>query len=496
MALSQLIDLASERVGGSVMAANDEFFAGRENLVLAAAPVERDEYVATGKWMDGWETRRRREAGHDWCIIRLGLRGVVRSLIVDTSFFRGNFPESCAVEACDARGFPDAAELERASWFEMLPRSALQGDHRNVFAVGLDRPATHLRLRIYPDGGVARLRALGQVTPDRDLVDFTGELCDLAAVASGGRVLGTSDMFFGDAQNMLMPGQARNMSDGWETRRRRGAGNDWAIVELGAVGRVMRVELDTSHFKGNAPGAFTLEGCLADAALSDADVLREDTTWLPIVHRTRLLPHTRHLFQEELALSCPLSHVRLNIFPDGGVARLRVWGRSERGHRLLVALARKNALPAAQLAAELSRACASPRWAALVSEGAPYPDLASLMAAGDRVWRKLAREDWLAAFAGHPRIGAQGGSAWSQREQAGVGGASPAVLTALADGNRAYEARFGHVYLVCATGRSADEMLADLERRMANDPGAELQVAAEEQRKITRLRLIKWLAGE
>jgi allantoicase len=494
MALSHLIDLASERVGGSVMVANDEFFAGRENLVRAAAPVERDEYVATGKWMDGWETRRRREPGHDWCIIRLGLRGLVRSLVVDTSFFRGNYPEACLVEACDVRGQPDVAELERAAWFELLPRSPLQGDHANRFQIATDRPATHLRLRIIPDGGVARLRALGLVTPDWDMVDFTGELVDLAAIGSGGRVLECSDMFFGDAQNMLMPGQARNMSDGWETRRRRGPGHDWAVVELGAVGRATRVELDTSHFKGNAPGHFVLEGCLAEGA--SADTLRHDTAWWPIVPRARLLPHTRHLFQEELALSGPLSHVRLSIHPDGGVSRLRIWGRTERSHHLLVALARKNALPPEELAGELARVCASPRWAERVAEGAPYPDLASLMIAGDRVWRKLSREDWLAAFAAHPRIGERAAGAWSQREQSGVSGAAPAVLTALADGNRAYEARFGHVFLICATGRSADEMLAELERRMASDPDTELDVAAEEQRKITRLRLVKWIAGE
>ncbi len=494
MALSQLIDLASERVGGAVMAANDEFFAGRENLIAAAAPVERDEYVATGKWMDGWETRRRREPGHDWCIVRLGLRGVVRSAVVDTSFFRGNYPEACQVEACDVGGQPDVAELERAAWFELLPRSPLQGDHRNVFPVAVERAVTHLRLRIYPDGGVARLRALGQVAPSWDLVDFTGELVDLAAISSGGRVVECSDMFFGDAQNMLMPGAARNMSDGWETRRRRGPGHDWAIVQLGAVGRATRVELDTSHFKGNAPGHFTLEGCLAEGA--SADALRQGGAWWPILPRTRLLPHTRHLFQDELALSGPLSHVRLQIYPDGGVARLRIRGRTERSHRMLVALARKNALSPSDLASELARACASPRWAALVAEGAPYPDLASLMAAADRVWRKLSREDWLAAFAAHPRIGETGGGAWSQREQAGLSRAAPAVLTALADGNRAYQARFGHVYLVCATGRSADDMLADLERRMANDPGTELQIAVEEQRKITRLRLAKWVAGE
>jgi allantoicase len=490
MALSHLIDLAGERVGGAVMAANDEFFAGRENLLRAAAPVERDEYVATGKWMDGWETRRRREPGHDWCIIRLGLRGVIRSLVVDTSFFRGNYPESCQVEACDAVGQPDLAELERLAWSELLPRSPLQGDHRNVFAISSERAITHLRLRIYPDGGVARLRALGQVMPDWDRVDVTGELVDLVAVSSGGRVLECSDMFFGDAQNMLMPGSARNMSDGWETRRRRGPGHDWAIVELGAVGRPLRVELDTSHFKGNAPGHFGLDGCLVGVS---AEALRGDAPWWPILPRTRLLPHTRHLFQDELELAGPFSHLRLWIEPDGGVARLRLWGRTERSHRMLVALAGKSALPADQLIAELSRACASPRWAALVAEGAPYPDLASLMAASDRVWRRLGREDWLAAFAAHPRIGEKSASAWSQREQSGTAGAPPAVLMALADGNRAYESRFGHVYLVCATGRSAEEMQADLERRMANDPDTELLVAAEEHRKITRLRLVKWL---
>lgn len=493
MALSHLIDLASERIGGSVMAANDEFFAGRENLIRAAAPVERDEYVPTGKWMDGWETRRRREPGHDWCIIRLGLRGVVRSLVVDTSFFRGNYPESCLVEACDASGQPDVAELDRLPWWELLARSPLQGDHRNVFSLSADRPATHLRLRIYPDGGVARLRALGQVTPSWDLVDFTGELVDLLAVASGGRVLECSDMFFGDAQNMLMPGSAFNMSDGWETRRRRGPGHDWSIVELGANGRPLRVEIDTSHFKGNAPGAFALDACLVGVS---AEALRGDAPWWPLIPRTRLLPHTRHQFQDELALAGPISHVRLRIEPDGGVARLRLWGRTERSHRLLIALAGKSSLPADQLAAELQRACASPRWAALVAEGAPYPDLASLIGAADRVWRKLGREDWLAAFAAHPRIGEKGASAWSQREQSGTAGAAPAVLMALAEGNRAYETRFGHVYLVCATGRSGEEMLANLESRMANDPDTELLVAAEEHRKITRLRLVKWLSGE
>ncbi|HUS67358.1 MAG TPA: allantoicase, partial [Kofleriaceae bacterium] len=412
-------------------------------------------------------------------------------LVVDTAFFRGNYPEHCLVEACDVRGQPDADELESAAWWELLPRSPLQGNHRNTFPVAGDRPATHLRLRIYPDGGVARLRALGDVAPDWDRVDLTGELCDLAAVEYGGKVIESSDMFYGDATNMLMPGRAKDMSDGWETRRRRDAGHDWCIVALGAAGEIARLEVDTSHFKGNAPGACSVEGTFAPGASLAA--LASDATWRPLLPRARTLPHTRHVFDDELIGQGAVTHLRIHIYPDGGMARLRAWGRTERSVAMLRSLAAANALPAPALAAELERACASPRWAEAVAARAPYPDLATLMRAGDHIWRGLDNADWLAAFAAHPRIGDRGGSAWSQREQAGTTGAPAAVMTALADGNRAYEARFGHVFLICATGRSAAEMLAALERRMPNDPATEMSVAAEEHRKITRLRLIKWL---
>lgn len=491
MALTHFIDLASERVGGAVIAANDDFFASRENLVRAAEPVEKDEYVLTGKWMDGWETRRRREPGHDWCLVRLGLRGRVRSLVVDTAFFRGNYPEQCSVEACDVAGHPGPAELESAAWVEILPRSPLQGNHRNAFPVAHERPVTHLRLRIYPDGGVARLRALGEVVPDWDQRDFTGELCDLAAVASGGRVLECSDMFFGDAHNMLMPGGARDMSDGWETRRRRGEGHDWAVLELGAAGRVSRIEIDTSHFKGNAPGQVAIDGCVGEGL--GADELRGDGPWRPLLPRTRLLPHTLHAFASEIDGRQRVRHLRVHVYPDGGIARLRVWGRTDRSERLIIALGRACALGPERLREELLRSCAAPRWAAAVAEDAPYVDTASLLDRSDQVWRGLGREDWLAAFAAHPRIGERSGGAWSRGEQAGTEGARADVMQALFDGNRAYEERFGHIYIVCATGKSGDEMLADLMRRMHNDPDVELVVAAEEQRKITRLRLIKWL---
>jgi allantoicase len=324
----ELADLASERLGGRVIAANDEFFAPRESLLRAAAPEWREgEYTDRGKWMDGWETRRRREPGDDWCLIRLGVPGIVRFVVVDTSFFRGNFPEHCSLEACTVAGTPGAAELldHETSWREILPRTPLLGDSRNLFEIDDAEPATHLRLRIYPDGGVARLRVHGEVTPAWTRAAREGGEVDLAALENGGWVPTCSDMFFGHRQNLILPGPSLFMGDGWETRRRREPGHDWTIVRLAAPGLIHRVELDTDHFKGNAPASFSLEGLhgpdLAAAALTDPAA-----PWRLLMHETPLQPDARHRF-EELLDTRPVTHVRLNIFPDGGVARLRLWGR-------------------------------------------------------------------------------------------------------------------------------------------------------------------------
>jgi allantoicase len=311
-----LVDLASERLGAAVVAANDEFFAPKERLI-AQAPAEwrAGEYTERGKWMDGWETRRRRDDGdHDWCILRLGARGTVRGVDVDTSFFRGNFPGSCAIDACHLNDLPPVDELATADWREILPRSSLSGDTHNLIAVEDASPATHLRLRIFPDGGVARLRAYGAVVADWDRLRRQGDV-DLAAVEHGGVVVACSDMFFGSRHNLIMPGDATHMGDGWETRRRRGPGYDWTIVRLGSEGTIRRVVVDTRHFKGNAPGACSLEGS------------RDEKDWQALLLRTPLQPHTQHLFEDELAAIGDVTHVRLNIFPDGGIARLRLFGR-------------------------------------------------------------------------------------------------------------------------------------------------------------------------
>jgi len=313
--LIDLVDLASERLGGAAVAANDEFFAPKENLLKREAPIWIDgRYTERGKWMDGWETRRRREPGHDWCVIRLGARGIIRGADVDTTFFRGNFPEACALDACDLPGLGSPQELAAASWREILPATTLKGDAHNLVRVETAQPATHLRLRIFPDGGVARLRVYGEVAADWSRLAARGEV-DLAAVEHGGVVVQCSDMFFGSRHNLIMPGDARDMGDGWETRRRRGPGHDWTIVRLGSRGAVRRIGVDTRHYKGNAPGACGIDGC-ADESLSQ---------WQVLLPKTPIEPHARNVF-EDLRPIGEVTHVRLNIYPDGGVGRLRVFG--------------------------------------------------------------------------------------------------------------------------------------------------------------------------
>ena len=326
---TRLVDLAAERLGGAVPYANDEFFAPKESLLRAAAPEWREgEYTDRGKWMDGWETRRRRTPGHDWCIVRLGLPGSIRGLCVDTSFFTGNYPESFSLQAATLAGTPSADILARASetWPEIVGRTALEGNARNLFEVPPTDRITHLRLNIYPDGGVARLRVYGEVVPDWDRLVRRGGEVDLAAVENGGLVVAQSDAHYGNPQNMLQPGRSTHMGDGWETKRRRGPGHDWCIVRLGREGTVGRIELDTDHFKGNAPASCTLEGIHAPEA--SAEQLADGSAeWAPILPDSPLQPHARHAWDGEVLRHDPVTHVRINIFPDGGVARLRLFGR-------------------------------------------------------------------------------------------------------------------------------------------------------------------------
>ena len=312
-----LPDLASRALGGSVVYANDELFAERENLIKPEAP-EYQPYTFghKGQIYDGWETRRRREDGYDYAIIRLGLAGVIRQLVVDTAFFKGNYPPEVSVQACAVEGYPSPDELRDAEWEEILPRSAASGDTRNVYDVEDSRRYTHVRLCMHPDGGIARLRVHGE--PIADPRWIAGQF-DLAALENGSEVAGCSNMFFSHPANLFSPGFARVMGEGWETARRRDKDNDWVSVRLAAPGTAEWAELDTSHFVGNAPGWASLSGC--DARTSDPG---DPRSWIELLPRTRLQPDTRHKFK--LPVRSEITHARLDIYPDGGMARLRLHG--------------------------------------------------------------------------------------------------------------------------------------------------------------------------
>lgn len=307
-----LPDLAARRLGGSVVYANDELFAEKENLIKAEPPAfAAREFGHKGKVYDGWETRRRRDPGNDHAIIRLGLPGIVHGIVADTSFFLGNYPPQVSLEAIAADGYPSPPELAGMRWTSLVDRCAAAGGIANAYPVTSDRRWTHVRLSIYPDGGVARLRVHGEPVPDPAFLDGT---IDLAALENGGQLTGCSDAFYSSAANLIMPGRAASMADGWENARRRDGGLDYATIALAGAGLIRQVEIDTAYFVGNAPGWARL--------LTAADTANVD--WRELLPRTRLQPDTRHQFL--VVTAQPATHARLEVYPDGGLARLRVLG--------------------------------------------------------------------------------------------------------------------------------------------------------------------------
>ncbi|GGQ60595.1 putative allantoicase [Streptomyces althioticus] len=334
---THLADLADRRLGAGVIAANDEFFAQRENLLLPGRPVfDPERFGHKGKIMDGWETRRRRgvSAGHpwpadddhDWALIRLGTPGVVRGIVVDTAHFRGNYPQAVSVEGTAVDGSPSPEELlsDDVKWTTLVPRTRIGGHAANGFAVTAEQRFTHLRLNQHPDGGIARLRVHGEVVPDLAWLTALGTF-DVVALENGGHVEDASDRFYSPAANTIRPGRSQKMDDGWETRRRRDHGHDWITYRLVAQSQVRALEIDTAYLKGNAAG-------WASVSVRDG----EDGDWREILPRTRLQPDTNHRF----VLPDPAvgTHARVDIHPDGGISRLRLFGTlTDRGTAVLEA---------------------------------------------------------------------------------------------------------------------------------------------------------------
>ncbi|WP_312976889.1 allantoicase [Corynebacterium sp.] len=334
---ASLTDLAARANGGSVLSASDEFFVPKESLIRSTEPVSRKgESGERGGMYDGWETRRRRDGESDWVIVRLGEPGLVDHIVVDTAFFRGNYPAAITIETIYHLGHPTNDELEQKQrWTTAVAHGACQGDSKNEFSLESPVAATHVRLWIHPDGGVARLHVLGRILPDPRR-HHTNSF-DVAALDNGGTVVDQSDNFFNPASNVIRRGAASTTKDGWETRRRRGPGHDWLRVRLGSEARIQQIVIDTSCYIGNAPQQFQVSVCT-----STEENPGEDAGWTTLLGKQSLLADQVHYFIPEVSTTA--THVQLDIFPDGGLARFRVIGlptlqaREETALRWLAAL--------------------------------------------------------------------------------------------------------------------------------------------------------------
>jgi allantoicase len=321
----RFINVADERLGAIALFATDEFFAPKERLLKPTEPQWRPGvYDDHGKWMDGWESRRRRDQAHDYCIIKLAAPTTLAAVDIDTRHFTGNYPPLASVQACCRQETPDAD----TDWSTLLPQTLLIGNGHNVFPVSSQGVWTHLKLNIFPDGGVARLRAYGRIHFDWAAHARQSNPVDLVAALHGGRALACSDEHYGSMHNVLLPGPAASMADGWETRRRREPGFDWVILELGRRGRVCYVDIDTAHFKGNFPHQVSVQGALLGGEW-DSHVISQSLHWATLLEPQLLKPDSEHRFQSSLHDLGPISHVRVNLHPDGGVSRIRVFGRPD-----------------------------------------------------------------------------------------------------------------------------------------------------------------------
>ena len=315
------IQLQQPRLGSCVTYATDDFFAAKERMIESHDPVFIDDkYDDHGKWMDGWESRRKRTPGHDHCIVRLGVPGVLHGVDIDTSFFTGNYPPQASIDACVSDD-----DVPAGGWTEILETTDLQGDSHNYLAVQDDNIRTHLRLNIYPDGGIARLHLYGEIRPD---LSCTIGRIDLVALENGGRAIACSDEHYGSMHNLNISGRGVNMGDGWETARRRGPGNDWVVLALGYPGRIDKIEVDTAHFKGNYPDRVSLEAAMFGEGEEPG---HDSAKWRELLPESKLEMDKQHYFNSELQDTGAVSHVRMSIYPDGGISRLRLHGHMATG---------------------------------------------------------------------------------------------------------------------------------------------------------------------
>ncbi len=325
--LSELwVNLASQRLGSQVLLASDDFFAPKERLIDPNTPIYvPDKYDEHGKWMDGWESRRRRTPGHDWCIIKLGYPGRIKFIDIDTSFFTGNYAPQASIDACNSNmDIPGEDD-----WQPLTPITDLLGDTHNFLEIQNANLWSHLRLNIVPDGGVARLRVFGEIETDWSEKDIGREV-DLASLVNGAKAIAWSDAHYGRPSNILAPTPGKDMGDGWETARRRGPGNDWCIIRLAATGIIEKILVDTSYFKGNYPNSCIIQASHIEVNLDAEEIAQQSADWPEVLPSQKLDADCEQTFDTEIIHHEPVNYVKLSIFPDGGISRLRVFGKISR----------------------------------------------------------------------------------------------------------------------------------------------------------------------
>jgi len=319
-----MIDLAQSRLGTKVVYKTDEFFAPAKRIINPWAPVFKEGvFDKHGKWMDGWETRRKRNKGHDYLVLKLGKPGKIHKVDIDTSYFSGNQPSKVSLEACfSKKKLPN----KNSKWVKILNKKSTKPNSHHFFIIKSKFTFTHVKLNIYPDGGVARLRIYGSMEIKKK---FGKKIINLTSVLNGAVPIACNNEHFGRAENILAPGIGKNMGDGWETRRSRGTNFDWLIIKCATTGKINKIQIDTHHFKGNYPDKCSLQAAYLSNKISSKTIVDRSKKWKLLLNKAKLNAHKKHSFQNKLMKNKKVNYIRINIFPDGGISRIRAFGRAE-----------------------------------------------------------------------------------------------------------------------------------------------------------------------
>jgi allantoicase len=322
--LNELIDLAQSRLGSKIVYKTDEFFAPAKRIINPWPPVFKEGvFDKHGKWMDGWETRRKRGKGHDYLILKLGKPGRIHKVDIDTSYFSGNQPNKISLQACStSKKIPN----KKSKWITILKKKPTKANSHHFFNIKNKSIFTHIKLNIYPDGGIARIRIYGSMKIKKN---FGKKTLNLTSVLNGATPIACNNEHFGRAENILAPGTGKNMGDGWETRRSRGKNFDWLIIKCATAGKINKIQIDTHHFKGNYPDKCSLQAAYLNTKISNKNIVNKSKKWKLLLNKAKLNANKIHNFQNKLMKNKKVNYIKINIFPDGGISRIRAFGKSE-----------------------------------------------------------------------------------------------------------------------------------------------------------------------